>query len=148
MLYCCLVMVSYIHYLQVHSYFIKWPSTSWVTVIDDINEPFEAIYDIFTKAKHNQALHILTHWGQVTHKCISKLGHHWLRLCLVTCSAPSHWLSQCMIVAVWSHDNQDEKNFNKKGFTFQKKYMENIICEVVVIFSQLQYVQSFYHIKV
>ena len=35
----------------------------------------------------------LTHWGQVTHICFSKLGHHWFSLCILTCLTPSHYLN-------------------------------------------------------
>ena len=37
----------------------------------------------------------LTHWGRVTHICVSTLDHNWFRYWLVACSAPSHYLNQC-----------------------------------------------------
>ena len=37
----------------------------------------------------------LSHWGRVTHICVSKLGHHWFRQCLVAGSTPSHCLNKC-----------------------------------------------------
>ena len=42
-------------------------------------------------------LYLLTHQGCGTHKYPCKLGHHWFRSWLVTCSAPSHYLNQCLI---------------------------------------------------
>ena len=37
-------------------------------------------------------------WGQVTHICVSILGHHWFRLGLVDCSVPGHQLKRCWLI--------------------------------------------------
>ena len=41
-----------------------------------------------------RAHRVLIIWGQVTQTCIANICHHWFRLWLVTCSAPSHYLNQ------------------------------------------------------
>ena len=38
---------------------------------------------------------ILTHCGQVTRICVSKLSHHWFRSWFGACSAPNHDLNLC-----------------------------------------------------
>ena len=43
----------------------------------------------------------LTHWGQVTLICFSKLVHHWFRKWLVTSWALSHCLYQCCVIVNW-----------------------------------------------
>ena len=40
----------------------------------------------------------LAHSGLVKYSCISELGHHWFRLWLVACSAPSLCLNQCWLI--------------------------------------------------
>ena len=42
-------------------------------------------------------LHML-YWSLVTHTCFSELGHHWFRLWLFTCWAPSRYLNQCWLI--------------------------------------------------
>ena len=48
----------------------------------------------------------LTHWGRVTHICVTNLGHQWFRWWLVACSAPSHYLKQCSIIVNWTLRNK------------------------------------------
>ena len=43
---------------------------------------------------HWQFLSLWTHWGLVTHACVSELDSHWLWQCLVSDKGPSHYLDQ------------------------------------------------------
>ena len=49
-----------------------------IVVYDDASQEF--IWREFSKN-----VNFSTHWGQVTHACLSKISHHWLRQWLVTC---------------------------------------------------------------
>ena len=40
--------------------------------------------------------------SQVTHICVEKLGHHWFKLRVVTCSASIHHLNQWWVVVKWT----------------------------------------------
>ena len=44
----------------------------------------------------------LTHLSLVLHKCVGELGHHWSMQWLVACSASSHYMNQCWIIALGS----------------------------------------------
>ena len=44
------------------------------------------------------SLNVLTHCGQVTHICISKLGHHWFRKWPAACLTQSHYQDQCWLI--------------------------------------------------
>ena len=57
----------------------------------------------------------LTHWGRVTHICISNLiiivsNNGW--------SAPSHYLKQCWIIVNWTPRNKLQWNFNRYSYIF------------------------------
>ena len=43
-------------------------------------------------------LGISVHQGRVTHICVHKLGHTWLREWLIACSVPSQCLNQCWLI--------------------------------------------------
>ena len=43
----------------------------------------------------------LPHLPLVPHICINELGQHWFRWWLVACSAPSHYLNRCWLIANW-----------------------------------------------
>ena len=40
------------------------------------------------------------------HISVSELDHHWFRLWLVACSAPSHYLTQCWFIVNWTLGNK------------------------------------------
>ena len=89
---------------------------------------------------------VLTHWGQVTHICISKLHHHWLKQWLVTWSAPSHYLNQCWNIFNWTLRNKFRWNLNQNSYIFiQENAFENVVWEMAAIFSQPQYVNKCHH---
>ena len=68
----------------------------------------------------------LTHWGRVTHICVSWLCHHWFRYCLVAWPAPSHYLNQCWDIVYWTLSKKHQWNFNRNS---------NIFCEMAAILS-------------
>ena len=73
---------------------------------------------------------ILTHWGRVTHICISNLDHHCFRQWLVAWPAPSHYLNQCWNTVNWTPRNKLQWNIHLDSYIFiQENLFENIICE-------------------
>ena len=66
-------------------------------------------------------LNVLTHWGQVMHLCISRLGHHWFTVLLDICLAPSHYLNQCRIIVDWIIGNIFSVKFVSKYSNLHKK---------------------------
>ena len=67
---------------------------------------------------------MLTHWGQVTHICVSKQAHHWLRQWLVSFSWPSHYLNQYWLIVKSTIGStfQWNWNHNTKIFIFKKMH--------------------------
>ena len=51
---------------------------------------------------------ILTHWGRVTHICVSKLT-------IIGWTAPSHYLNQCWIIVNWNLRNKLEWNLRRNS---------------------------------
>ena len=51
----------------------------------------------------------LTHWGHVTHICVSNQSHHWW---------PSHYPNQCWNIVNWTHGNKLQWNLNRNSYTF------------------------------
>ena len=86
----------------------------------------------------------LNHWGQVTHICVAELGHHWFRLWLVPCSAPSYYLNQCWNIVNWTFRKKLEWNFNRNSNIFiQEIAIENVVCKMASILSQPQWVNHY-----
>ena len=75
----------------------------------------------------------ITHWGRVTHICVSEIGHHWFRQGLVIHAAPSHWhMTYCKPDPLenklrW-HLNDETKVFFKNAFEY--------VCKVAAILSR------------
>ena len=81
----------------------------------------------------------ITHWDRETHICISKLCHLWFRLWQVTCSAPSHHLTQCWLRVNWNPGNEIQWNTNPNSNIFvQENAFENVVCEMAAISSRPQ----------
>ena len=81
----------------------------------------------------------LTHWGRVTHKCVTKVSHHWLKKGLVAYSAPSHYLNQCWFIVNWCFRNIIQWNFSLQNKIFiQGNAFENVVCETMDILSPPQ----------
>ena len=87
-------------------------------------------------------LYPLTHWGRVTHICVSKLGHHWFRQWLVAWPAPSHYLNQCWNIINWILGNKFQWNLNRNSYIFiQENAFENVVWEMAAILSRPQCVK-------
>ena len=87
---------------------------------------------------------ILTHWGRVTHRCSGNLtiigSDDWW---LVAWTAPSYYLNQCCNIVNWTLRNKLQSNFSWKSNIFiQENALENIICGMVSILSQPQWVKK------
>ena len=81
----------------------------------------------------------LTHWGRVTHICIGNLGRHWLRLWLVACLAPSHYLNQCWNIVNWTLRNKLQWNFNRNSQHFHsRKFVSKCFEKISTILSRPQ----------
>ena len=62
----------------------------------------------------------------VCHIYVSELDQQWLRLWLVACSAPSHYLNQCCLVVNWIARNKFQWNVNRNYYIFiQENGLEN-----------------------
>ena len=71
------------------------------------------------------------------------IGQHWLRQWLVTYFAPSHYLNQCWVIAIWALRNKLQWNFNQnKKLFIHENTSENIVCEPVAILSRGRWVKS------
>ena len=60
----------------------------------------------------------LTHWGRVTHICVSKQGHHPGRKWFVTWSAPSHYLNRWWNNVSWTFRNKGQWNRKQNSCIF------------------------------
>ena len=56
---------------------------------------------------------VITHWGRVTHICVSPLCWYWFRQFLVAWSAPSHCLNRWWFIINWDIGNIFQWNLNK-----------------------------------
>ena len=78
----------------------------------------------------------LTHWGPMTHICISKLVPHWLRLWLVAWLMPSHYLNQCWLIVDWTLGNKFQWNVNQNTIILKiENVFEKVICKMATILS-------------
>ena len=85
----------------------------------------------------------LTHWGQVTHICVSRLDHHWFRWWLGAWSVPSHYLNQWWKIINSNLRNKLQWNLKQNSYIFiQENVFENGICEMVAILSWPQCVNT------
>ena len=53
----------------------------------------------------------MTYWGGVTHTCLSKISHHWLR----ECSVPSHYPNQYQLIVNRTFANKFHWNFSQNA---------------------------------
>ena len=85
----------------------------------------------------------LTHWGRVTHICVSWLDHHRFRSWLVAWTAPSHYPNQCWNIVNWTLRNKLQWIFNRNSNIFiQGNAFENGVCEMASILSWPQCVNT------
>ena len=83
----------------------------------------------------------ITHWGHVTHLCISKLT---IIASDNALPVPSHYLSQKLwIIVIWTLGNKLQWNSNRNQFIFiQENAFENVVWKMVVILSRSQCVNG------
>ena len=83
---------------------------------------------------------VLTHWGRVTHICVSDLiiigsDNRWL----VAWSAPSHYQNQCWNIVNKTLRNKLQWIFNRNSNIFiEENTFENVVCEMLFISSRPQ----------
>ena len=79
----------------------------------------------------------------MTHICVVELGHHWFKIWLVACSAPSHYLNQCWNIVNRTSRNKFQWKLNQNSNIFiQEIAFENVVCTMASIFSRPQWVKS------
>ena len=91
----------------------------------------------------SDAAKLLTHWGRVTHICVSKLTIFSSDKWLVTWPAPSHYLNQCWNIVNWTLGNKLQWNLNRNLFIFiQENAFENVVWKMAAILSGPQCVKG------
>ena len=78
----------------------------------------------------------LTHWGRLTHICVSRLCHHWFRQWLVAWPAPSHCLNQWWNIVNWTLGNKFRWNHYQNNHS-RKYALECRLQSVVNLVSSL-----------
>ena len=77
----------------------------------------------------------LTHWGRLTHLCVSELTIIGSDNGL----SPSHYLKQCWIIVNWTLRNKLHWNFKWNSNIFiQENSLEHVVCEIASILSRPQ----------
>ena len=82
----------------------------------------------------------LTHWGQVTHICISKLWLVQIMACHLA-GTPSHYLNQCWYIVNWTLGHKLQWNLNPNLYIFIQEFQnafENGVWKMVSILSHPQ----------
>ena len=95
--------------------------------------------NIWLELRSNAGPVTITHWGRVTHICVSKLGHHCFRWWLVVCSVSSHHLNQCSNIVNWTLRNKLLWNLNRNSCIFtQENASENVVWKMAAMMSRPQ----------
>ena len=83
---------------------------------------------------------LLTHWGRVTHICVSKLTTIGSDNGLSPWPAQSHYLNQCWDIVHWAPVNKLQWNFNQNSYLFiQENAFKIVVCEMMSISSRPRY---------
>ena len=78
-----------------------------------------------------------THWGRVTHICVSKVNIIGSDNGL---SAPSHYLNHCWNIVNRTLRNKLQWNFNQNLYIFiQENAFDNVVCKIGAILSRRQW---------
>ena len=84
-------------------------------------------------ANMSSTSNILTHWGRVTHICVSELT------IIGAWSAPSHCLNQCWNIVNWIPRNKIQWNVSRNSYIFiQENPFENVIWKMATTLSRTQ----------
>ena len=82
-------------------------------------------------------LPFLTHRDRVTHICVCKLGPLCFIQWLVTCSVPSHILTQCLRTVIWNAKNKLQWKFSQSTKLFiQRSAFSKGICRLAAVLSR------------
>ena len=85
----------------------------------------------------------LTHWGRVTHICVSKTYQLWFRQWLVAWPAPSHYLNQCWNIVNWTLGNKLQWNLDRSSYIFiHENAFEIVVWRKAAILSRPQCVNG------
>ena len=77
------------------------------------------------------------------HLYVNELGHHWSRLWLVACSAPTYYLNQCWLIVNCLLRNKIRWNSNQHTKLFiHKNSFKSVVCEMAVILSRRRWVMK------
>ena len=91
-------------------------------------------------AGHHGSFICLTHWGRVTHICVSDLTS--IFFFSVAWSAPSHYQNQCWNIVNKILRNKLKWNFNRNSNIFiQENGFESVVCEMAAILYRPQCVK-------
>ena len=84
-----------------------------------------------------------THWGRVTHICVSKLTIIGFIQWLVAWPAPSYHLNQCWNIVNWTIRNKIRWNLNRNSYiSIKENAFENVVWKMVAILSRSQSVND------
>ena len=85
----------------------------------------------------------LTHWGRVTHICVSKPTTICSNKWLVAWPAPSHNLNECWNIVNWTIGNKPQWNLKRNSYIFtEENALENVVWKMVAILSRPQCVDT------
>ena len=87
-------------------------------------------------------MELLTHWGWVTHICVSKPYHHWIRQWLVAWTVPSRYLNQCWYIVNWILRKKFQRKLKISNIFIQENAFENAVCEMAFFSSRSQWVNT------
>ena len=86
---------------------------------------------------------LLSHWGRVTHICVSKLTIIGSDNDLSPGRRSSHYLNQCWNIVNWTLRNKLQWNLSRNSnIFFQKNALENVVCVIASISSRPQWVNN------
>ena len=69
-------------------------------------------------------------WDLTMYIYVGDPGHHWVRLWLVACPAPSHYLTQCWIIVSWTFGNKPQWPSDQNTSIFlSRKHIQNAVCK-------------------
>ena len=103
-------------------------------------------YPSTVRCHYNMVNFLLTHWGRVTHICVSKLFIiGWDNGLSVAWTAPSHYLKQCWNIVNWTLRNKLQWKFNRNSNISSKKMHLKMASAKLLSFCLRLNVLNLYH---
>ena len=65
----------------------------------------------------------LTHWGIVTHLCVTELGHHWLRQWIIAYVAPNCYPNKWWLIVNWILRSKIQWSLKQTKIFYSIKYI-------------------------